>query len=225
LVGWLYIEGQVAAPIHVLDLDPANGMLSIEIAAKFVPDASDLRAETVVEYRSWKTRRQVRCLGAQRVGTRLLIEAVDIGSLREMSRQDEENALLGEAEDWLIVDGQPVCLVDEFGSGARPGSVVGHCMMRVPSTAWRDLRVGESAPLAAVGVASQGAFEPAVGAVTPPLRSALVKPTKPIPRVEVVRLRERMKFSIVPLASDWTDAGTLIVARVDRVASLGGGNR
>ena len=238
MVGWLYIEGQVAAPVRVLDLDTDNGVMGIEIAGKFVPDTDTLRGEVVVEFYGWKTRRLVRCLGAERIGTQLLIEAVDVG--RASPPASEKPDPRGEAEDWLIVDGKPVCLAVGFTCGAGKArassehleprdsntSGGGHCMLHVSREAWRDLRVGEHAPLAAVGVTVASTALPtadttASGTITPLLHpTPLMQDTPPI-EVKVVRLREREIVYITPLASDWSADSTLIAARVERAEPLG----
>lgn len=218
MVGWLYIEGQVAAPIHVLDVDELTGVMDLEVAGKFIPDRAELRGEVVVEYYAWPTRRRVRCLDAERIGTQLMIEAVDVG--RPLGQDDPAGAL-GPAEDWLIVDGEAWCRAEGFTVGTAFGATAGHCMMHVSREAWRDLRVGERAPLAAVGVAAVQVAERGEGTITPKLRATpqagLLRPAD----VRIVRLRERVVIYMTPVATDWADDSTLVVARVDRVDGFG----
>ncbi|MEM9414603.1 MAG: hypothetical protein AAGA29_03880 [Planctomycetota bacterium] len=217
MVGWLYIDGEVAAPIHVLDVDLTTGVMGVEIAGKFVPDRADLRREVVIEYYAWKSRRLVRCLGAERIGTLLLIEAVDVGQPLEPSQADTER---GAAEDWLIVQGEACCQVSAFSSGAAGGSSTGHCIMQVPRDAWRDLRVGEHAPLAAVGAASGQKVHAGIEAITPMLQPTPMNASSMPVEVKVVRLRERMVYHLSPLASDWAEDSTVVVAKVEGVERI-----
>ena len=221
MVGWLYIDGMVAAPIRVLDTDAGSGMLSLAIAKKFVTRPEVLRGSTLVEYRGWQHRREVRCLSAEVVGDELLIDAVDLGTPDDL---DEHPA--GPAEDWLVLDGRPMSLVGGFRVGGGPGTVTGHCVMRVPLGVWRDLRIGERAPLAGVGVPA-GVGEGDEGMITPLLqRHSAVNDPVDEPTIEVVRLRERLRYRVVPIATDWCEDATLVLCRVDRVVGLGeGGSR
>ena len=216
MVGWLYIDQQVAAPIRVLDLDPSSGMLSIAVAAKFLNRHESLRGLTLVEYRGWKHRREVRCLSSERVGDELLIDAVDLGMPAEAADHPD-----GTAEDWLVIDGQALSQVAGFRAGGGPGTVTGHCVMRVPLSVWRDLRVGSGAALASVGVpAGVGEHEP--GTITPLLqRFDQYAHAKPQPSIEIVRLRERLRYRIVPIATDWGSDATLVISRVDHATVLG----
>lgn len=217
MVGWLYIDQQVAAPIRVLDLDPSSGMLSIAIAAKFLSRHEALRGQTLVEYRDWKHRREVRCLSSERVGDEVLIDAVDLGMPDEAADHPE-----GIAEDWLVIDGQALSQVAGFRAGGGPGTVTGHCVMRVPLPVWRDLRIGAGAALASVGVpAGVGDHEP--GTIAPLLQQCdPYAQTKAQPTVEVVRLRERLRYRIVPIATDWHRDSTLVISRVDEAETIGG---
>ena len=218
MVGWLYIDGQVAAPIHVLDVDLGTGVVGVEIAGRFVPDRTDLRREVVIEYYAWKTRRVVRCLGAERIGTQLMIEAVDVGQPISENKPEDPR---GQAEDWLIVQGQAWSKVSAFSSGAASGSATGHCIMHIPRQVWRDLRVGTQAPLAATGVATNAAAQPSIETITPTLRpTPLSVHTRPA-EVKVVRLRERLIYHLTPLASDWAHDSTVVVAKVDAVERIG----
>lgn len=212
MVGWLYIDERVAAPVRVLEVDSLTGMISIEIAAKFVPNRAVLRGQTVVEYRGWKRRRVVRCLGAEQIGSELMIEAVDVGTA------DPEEAAVdhprGAAEDWLVVDGQARCRVGAFRAGHGPGSIAGHCLFNVPLTDWRDLRIGEGAVLAGVGI-SADEVDANDGSITPLLHSARERALgEPAPTVEMIRLRERTRYTIAPIATDWGEDSTLVVCRV-----------
>ncbi|MFI4861213.1 MAG: hypothetical protein ACIAXF_11080 [Phycisphaerales bacterium JB063] len=218
MVGWLYIDGEVAAPIHVLDVDLATGVMGVEIAGKFVPDRADLRREVVIEYYAWKTRRLVRCLGAERIGTLLMIEAVDVGQPITPKQADPAR---GEAEDWLIVQGEPRCRVSAFSSGAAAGSGRGHCIMHIPRETWRDLRVGKQAPLAAVGAAVGHKVHAGIEAITPKLQPTPLSNTPMPVEVKVVRLRERLVYHLTPLASDWAENSTVVVAKVDGVERIG----
>ena len=219
MVGWLYIDESVAAPIRVLEVDPMTGLISIEVAAKFVPNRAMLRGQTVVEYRGWKRRRVIRCLGAEEIGSELMIEAVDVGTA-----DHEEAAVphpLGKAEDWLVVDGRACCQVDAFRIGNGPRSLAGHCLFHVPLTEWRDLRIGEDAALAGVGIAAADQ-ESNDGSITPLLHSARERrPGEGEPCIEVIRLRERIRYTISPIATDWGDVSTLVVSRVLEMNELG----
>ena len=218
MVGWLYIDEQVVAPVHVLDVDRSTGVMGLEVAGKFIPDRAELRGEVVVEYYAWTTRRRVRCLDAERIGTQLMIEAVDVG--RPVDADDPLDRL-GEAEDWLIVDGEAWCRAEAFTAGAVLGAASGHCMMHVSREAWRDLRVGEQAPLAAVGIASAGGEALGEDRITPKLRAAPRSQRPAAADVRVVRLRERVVIHLTPVASDWAEDSTLVVARVDAVEPFG----
>lgn len=219
MVGWLYIDEQVSAPVRVVEIDATTGLLSIEVASKFVPNRSSLRGQTVLEYRGWQRRRLVRCLGAEEVGASMMIEAVDLGladpSLAEDGGHD------GPAEDWLVVEGRARCRVRGTRVGCCPGSMVRHCLIHVPLTDWRDLRIGETAALARVGV-PHADMDGGDGSITPTLHCA--RPPQPDdlpPRVELVRLREREKLTIQPLATDWGEDTTLVVCRVMQASLLG----
>lgn len=218
MVGWLYIDESVAAPIRVLEVDDLTGLISIEIAAKFVPNRSALRGNTVVEYRGWKRRRVVRCLGAEQIGSELMIEAVDVGTAElEEAAVPHPN---GAAEDWLVIDGKAHCMVQAFRAGNGPGTLAGHCLFSVPLTSWRDLRIGEGAVLACVGIATAD-YESNDGSITPLLHSARERqPGEREPSIEIIRLRERLRYTIGPMATDWGDDSTLVVCRVYQVAEL-----
>lgn len=219
MVGWLYIDDNVIAPIRVLEVDSLTGLITIELAAKFVPNRAALRGQTVIEYRGWKRRRAVRCLGAEQIGSELMIEAVDVGTAEPEEAADSHP--LGEAEDWLVVDGQARCRVKGFRAGNGPGSLAGHCLFRVPLSDWRDLRIGEGAALACVG-STHDEIDTGDGSITPPLHSARQrKPGDHAPRIELVRLRERLRYNICPIATDWGDDSTLVVCRVYDVEELG----
>lgn len=223
MVGWLYIDEQVAAPVRVLEIDERTGLLSIEVAGKFVPNRAALRGQTVLEYRGWKRRRLVRCLGAEEAGSALLIEAVDLGRLDPDEELDPPMGAGqgGAAEDWLAVDSRAVCRVSGTRVGACPGSVVTHCLFHVPLDDWRDLRIGEGAVLAGLGVRHADA-EVSDGSITPLLHSARdLPPGHRPPRVELIRLRERLRYHIHPMATDWGESTTLVVSRVIQSAGLG----
>ena len=218
MVGWLYIDEQVAAPVRVMEIDDATGLLSIEVSSKFVPNRSALRGQTVLEYRGWKRRRMVRCLGAEAVGHAVMIEAVDLGLVDPYDNDDQNMA--GPAEDWLIVDGKAECEVFGTRVGNCPGSVVKHCLFYVPLNAWRDLRIGEDAALACVGVQHSDP-DANDGSITPLLHSARdLGPGDVPPKVELVRLRERLRYQVHPLATDWGESTTLVVNRVIDLAAF-----
>lgn len=220
MVGWLYIDDGVAAPVRVLEVDSLTGLISIEVAAKFVPNRAALRGQTMIEFRGWKRRRSVRCLGAEQIGSELMIEAVDVGTTDLEDAADADRR--GPAEDWLVVNGRAHCRVAGFRVGTGPKSLVGHCLFRVPLTDWRDLRIGEGAALACVGVAANE-VDANDGSITPLLHLARDRrPGDPEPIVEIVRLRERVRYTIGPIATDWGDDSTLVVCRVHGVSELSG---
>lgn len=219
MVGWLYIDEQVAAPIRLLEIDHQTGLITLEVAAKFVPSRSQLRGQTIVEYRGWKRRRAVRCLGAEEVGSAMMIEAVDVGLA--VPEESDEPALSGAPEDWLVVDGQARCQVRGVRLGYAPGSMSGHLLFHVPLDHWRDLRIGETAALACVGIATLEA-DANDGSITPLLHSARdPEPGSQPPSVELVRLRERMRYAVTPMATDWCENTTLVVCRVVEAEALG----
>lgn len=211
MVGWLYIDNQVAAPVRLLEIDSKTGLVSIEVSAKFVENRALLRGHTVLEYRGWKHRRLVRCLGAEEVGAAMMIDAVDLGHVEP---EDQSGGADGHAEDWLIVDGQARSQVKATRIGVSPGSATKHCMFHVPLDAWRDLRIGEDAALACVGVHSLES-DGTDGSITPLLHSARdLGSGDAMPVVELIRLRERLRYHIHPLATDWGEHTTLVVSRV-----------
>jgi hypothetical protein len=215
MVGWFYVNDEVAAPLRMLETDAHSGILSLEVAAQFIPSRSMLRGETVVEYRHWNERRVVRCLGAERVGSALMIEAVGVGKIEH--RGSMTSAELGPPEDWLAIDGAACCRVVQLSVGDRENA---HCMFRVGLSDWRDLRIGEAAPLACVGVSLEPGHDND-GAITPLLhaaRDASNHSHQPI--VELIRLRERERYNIQLLATDWSDETTLVVAKVNGVSTL-----
>lgn len=215
MVGWFYINDEVAAPVRMLESDAQSGILTIEVAARFVPNRTMLRGKTIVEHRHWSKRRRVRCLGAERVGNALMIEAVDVGLAS--SQTDEPDETLGRAEDWLAIDGRAFCQVTGLRANEQPQ---GHCLFHVALNDWRDLRIGEGAPLASIGI-SLNAEQDNDGSITPLLHCGRELPiTMMPPKVEIVRLRERQRLTITPLATDWGDETTLVVARVNNTAPL-----
>lgn len=208
MVGWFYINEEVAAPVRMLEADGQSGIVTIEVAARFVPNRAILRGKTVVEYRHWSERRYVRCLGAERVGNALMIEAVEVGPAMEADRDSARP--LGPAEDWLTINGKAYCRVTGVSVSDRPD---GHCMFHVGLTDWRDLRIGEDAPLATVGIAAHTTHDNDAS-ITPLLHAARDFPlTLVTPDIEIVRLRERERLAIHPIATDWGDESTLVVAR------------
>lgn len=209
MVGWFYINDEVAAPVRMLEVDEQSGILTVEVAARFVPNRTMLRGSTIVEYRKWGQRRLVRCLGAERVGNALMIEAVDVG--RANVEHDEQDTR-GPAEDWLTVNGRAYCQVTQLRVNEH---AQGHCLFHVGLIDWRDLRIGENAPLASIGI-SVHAGQDNDGSITPLLHSAREDPiTLTPPKVEIVRLRERQCLTINPVATDWGESTTLVVARVN----------
>lgn len=214
MVGWFYINDEVAAPVRMIEADEQSGIVTIEVAARFVPNRTMLRGKTIVEYRHWSKRRHVRCLGAEPVGNALMIEAVDVGPARQAHESD---ATLGLAEDWLTIDGQAYCQITGLHASEQP---IGHCLFRVALTDWRDLRIGEGAPLAPVGITLHDCQDND-GSITPLLHAARELPvTMRPPKVEIVRLRERQRLTIHPIATDWGDETTLVVARINDAAPL-----
>ena len=215
MVGWFYINDEVAAPVRMLETDDQSGIVTIEVAARLIPNTSMLRRTTIIEYRQWSDRRLVRCLGAERVGNALMIEAVDVGATKlEPGTDDDEH---GMAEDWLTIDGKAYCQVSGLHANDQPH---GHCLFRVGLTDWRDLRIGENAPLASVGIALH-AGQDNDGSITPLLHSAREMPLNGVPpSIEIIRLRERQRLTINPVATDWGDDSTLVVARVNAAVPL-----
>jgi|GEM_PF-2541821 len=221
MVGWLYIDDSVAAPIRVLETDRLTGVMTLEVGAKFVSSRSMLRGKTVVEYRGWDRRRAIRCLGAEEIGPVLMIEAIDVGHAGlPIAVADPDS---GDAEDWLIVDGHAQCMLSELSIGEKHEALLAHCQFRVGLDAWRDLRIGQGAPLASVGIVpSHGDSND--GSITPLLHAARqLGPGEEPPRVEIVRLRERMRYLIDPMATDWGESTTLVIARILEASPLNAG--
>lgn len=215
MVGWFYINEEVAAPVRMLESDTQSGILTIEVAARFIPNRTMLRGKTIVEYRHWAQRRIIRCLGAERVGSALMIEAVDVGPAKQLA--DDPAETIGTAEDWLTIDGQAYCQITGLHANAQP---TGHCLFQVALPDWRDLRIGDGAPLAPVGISLQAAQDND-GSITPLLHCARELPVTMLPpSVEIVRLRERQRLTITPIATDWGDETTLVVARIHDAAPL-----
>lgn len=215
MVGWFYINEEVAAPVRMLERDEKSGIVTIEVAARFVPNRAMLRGQTIVEHRNWSERRLVRCLGAERVANALMIEAVDVGpaNLQHLDNDDTQGA----AEDWLVVNGRAYCQITGLRTNENPQ---GHCLFNVGLTDWRDLRIGENAPLASVGITLHTGQDND-GSITPLLHSARQLPLAATPpQVEIIRLRERQRLAINPIATDWGDDSTLVVARVHTAAPL-----
>ncbi|MBX2852280.1 MAG: hypothetical protein KTR15_11100 [Phycisphaeraceae bacterium] len=216
MVGWFYINDEVAAPVRMLETDEQSGVITVEVASRFVPNRTMLRGKTIIEYRHWPDRRLVRCLGAERVGNALMIEAVDVGPAKDESNGNPDP--LGAAEDWLAINDRAYCRVTGLSVSDRRDS---HCLFHVGLTDWRDLRIGENAPLASIGITLHATHDND-GSITPLLHSARELPlTLSPPTVEIVRLRERQRLAINPIATDWGDDTTLVVARVDLAAPLG----
>ncbi|MFK7789814.1 MAG: hypothetical protein AB8C95_10035 [Phycisphaeraceae bacterium] len=216
MVGWLYINNEVAAPVRMLESDQRSGVVTIEVASRFVPSRTMLRRETIVEYRHWSERRLIRCLGAEHVGNALMIEAVDVGPAN-LEHDDKQPQAVGTPEDWLTVNGKAHCQITELRTHQQPQ---GHCLFNVGLTDWRDLRIGENAPLACIGIRLSTGHDND-GSITPLLHSARETPYPfTPPKVEIVRLRERQRLTIHPIATDWGDQTTLVVARVNDVAPL-----
>lgn len=216
MVGWLYINNDVAAPVRMLESDRGSGIVTIEVASRFVPNRTMLRRETVVEYRHWSERRLVRCLGAEHVGNVLMIEAVDVGPAN-IDHEGKHPQAIGTPEDWLTVNGKAHCQITDLRTDQQPQ---GHCLFNVSLTDWRDLRIGENAPLACVGIRLNASHDND-NSITPLLHSAReTLPTFTPPAVEIVRLRERQRLTVHPIATDWGDQATLVVARINDVVPL-----
>jgi hypothetical protein len=216
MVGWFYINDEVAAPLRMLEVDEKSGILTIEVASRFIPNRTMLRGRTIIEYRNWDQRRLARCLGAERVGNALMIEAVDVGPAN-VEHDDQDSR--GPAEDWLTVNGRAYCKINNLNVNEQ---TQGHCLFHVGLADWRDLRIGEGAPLASVGITVE-AGQDNDGSITPLLHSARERSfTHTPPEVEIVRLRERQRLCINPVATDWGEASTLVVARVNTRSSLCG---
>ena len=215
MVGWLYINEEVAAPVRMLEADEQSRIHTLEVAARFVPNRTALRGKTVVEYRSWPERRYVRCLGAERVGNALMIEAVEVGPVNAQPHDPPHN--LGPAEDWLTINSKAYCRVNALTASTNPE---GHCLFHVALTDWRDLRIGEDAPLATIGITATTGHDNDAS-ITPLLHAARDFPLNLItPDIEIVRLRERQRLAIQPIATDWGDESTLVVARVSEATPL-----
>ena len=216
MVGWLYINDEVAAPLRMLEDDGPTGILTLEIAARFVPNRTMLRGKTIVEYKNWPERRLLRCLGAERVGNALMIESVEVGPA--ITEQHSTDNTLGPPEDWLTINNHAYCRVSQLRISDRDHP--GHCQFHVALPDWRDLRIGEDAPLAGIGITFPSGQDND-GSITPLLHSAHETPLNAIaPRIEIVRLRERQRLTINPFATDWGDDSTLVVARLDESAPL-----
>lgn len=217
MVGWFYINDEVAAPVRMLQKDDKSGIITIEVAARFVPSRTMLRRETIVEHRSWPERRLVRCLGAERVGNAMMIEAVDVGPAN-LQHQSEAHDPAGSAEDWLLVNGQARCQVSSLRASLNPK---GHCIFHVSLNDWRDLRIGENAPLASIGIRLDSTGHDNDGSITPLLHAARENPPAfSPPNIEIVRLRERQRLTIDPIATDWGHDTTLVVAKITTTTPL-----
>ena len=215
MVGWFYINDEVAAPVRMLETDEQSGVLTIEVASRFVPNRAMLRGKTIIEYRHWAERRLIRCLGAERVGNALMIEAVDVGPAK--AELEESTDPLGAAEDWLAINGKAYCRISGLRVSDRGNS---HCLFNVGLTDWRDLRIGENAPLASIGITLHAAHDNDAS-ITPLLHSARELPQSiSPPAVEIIRLRERLRLTIRPIATDWGDDTTLVVASVSKAVAL-----
>lgn len=216
MVGWLYINDEVAAPLRMLEDDGPTGILTLEIAARFVSNRTMLRGKTIVEYKNWQERRCLRCLGAERVGSALMIEAVDVGLAS--TEQEQTDQTLGPPEDWLTINNHAYCRVTQLRLSNREQN--GHCLFHVALPDWRDLRIGEDAPLAGIGITFPS-NQDNDGSITPLLHSAREAPLNAIaPKIEIVRLRERQRLTIHPFATDWGDETTLVVARTEQSSPL-----
>lgn len=216
MVGWFYINNDVAAPVRMLESDQRSGVVTIEVASRFVPNRTMLRRETVIEYRHWSERRLVRCLGAEHVGNALMIEAVEVGPA-DIGHEDNQAQMASTPEDWLTINGKAHCQITGLRTGQQPQ---GHCLFNVSLIDWRDLRIGENAPLACVGIRLDASHDND-GSITPLLHSARQTPPRfAPPTVEIIRLRERQRLTIRPMATDWGDQTTLVVARVNGIGPL-----
>ena len=117
----------------------------------------------------------------------------------------------------LTINGKAYCRIAGLSVSDKPD---GHCLFRVGLTDWRDLRIGEDAPLATIGIAPHTAHDNDAS-ITPLLHAARDFPlTLVTPDVEIVRLRERERLSVEPIATDWGDDSTLVVARISKALPL-----
>jgi hypothetical protein len=227
--GWLYVDRQVRGPVRGLERDRSEpGLVRLSLAADLLQDVASLRREVAVDAKALGGRRLVRVLRRRRAGRRVWLDVVDLGP-PEQSREDRPG------DDWLIIDGHAVGSVAPVRSDvagraeAQPGQALGHLTLQVPTDQWRELRCGAEAPLAGIGRTAVEAMDdrPDVAVITPPLVSMLELLDGPDhelagepPRVELVRLGQRVRLGLEVFASDWGARQTLVVARVVWAAGL-----
>lgn len=216
MVGWIFIDGSVVAPMHRFEEQVDHGLVRFECSNKLLRDRLSLRREVTLEHHNDTRRRLVRCLTARRLSKTILIEAVDLGPASQLDHDHE-------ADDVLAVQGQPVSSVDGVRMGGPTPLEPNNIMFELPTPDWRRLRGDRKGLLAKLPLVPGHPLTRVRGVqdLTPPLLVQPEIPTHAGPKVELIRLRERLRLPLGLYAADWGRDHALVLATVWSVVPIG----
>lgn len=217
MVGWLYIDGAVVAPLHRFKHDHQAGLVRFDCSAKLLADRTLLRGEVAIETYNGTARQRVRCLTARRMQRVYTIEAVELGPVASFHGRPD----LG--DDYLIVDGKKVCALEDVWVGdEQPERGVRSVALGVPSRVWRVERGTRQGMLARLPDPSFSPLHVVAGVqdLTPPLLTESLGPAE-TPVIEVVRLGWRERLSVELFAADWQPDMALVLGHVTQATPIG----
>ncbi|MEM6391605.1 MAG: hypothetical protein AAF797_02405 [Planctomycetota bacterium] len=216
MVGWLYIDGDVVAPLHRFTRDRHAGIIRFDCSAKLLTDRTLLRGEVAVETYNSTSRQRVRCLTARRMERVYTIEAVELGPLPDRART------LDPGDDYLIVDGKKVCTLEDVWLGDdQAHRSVRSVALGVPSRVWRIERGTRDGVLARLPDPSYSPLQAVSGVqdLTPPLLTESL-PHDESPIIEVIRLGQRQRLRVELFAADWQPDMALVLGHVTQTTPI-----
>ncbi len=209
MVGWLFVDDAVLAPLHRYQQLDQSGLVEFACSGKLLADRSVLRGRVALELTSAGSRIAVRCLAARPHDRVMHVKAVALGDAAQ-GLNDEQ------ADDYLIVDGGALSSVSQVRVGTAHHGQAVNVELCIPNKTWREERGRRHGKLALIPPAHQSPIKHLAGLIdlTPPLMT--VDPLTPTDRVtiELVRLRERLRYVIEPYAADWQAQAAVMLANV-----------
>ncbi|MEM1212585.1 MAG: hypothetical protein AAGI68_09845 [Planctomycetota bacterium] len=217
MVGWLYIDGAVVAPLHRFKHDHQAGVIRFDCSAKLLVDRTLLRGEVAIETYNGTARQRVRCLTARRMERVYSIEAVELGPIPGNDRKADPG------DDYLIVDGRKVCALEDVWLGdEQPERGVRSVALGIPSRVWRIERGTRDGLLARLPDPSYSPLQAVSGVqdLTPPLLTESLTDDER-PAIEVVRLGQRQRLRVELFAADWQPDMALVLGHVTQTTPIG----